>query len=432
MRPVFQIHHWRLSEWRFSALLLAVALYGAFGAPTPTGFGWPELLTGALLAVAADPASIARGFLFGRGQPAWAAAGSLLFAYGLTAPLAIGVAEGHDMPLILRDVIPFLFLLLPLFLAGTVNPSGRRRLALTVAAGLAGLAFALRLLVPAFIAAHAVGFAALPDADPERFANAPTVLFAAIMAFAGAGGVLLRRWTPRRGALAIVLCGAGLCAALAMTAAVQRASLALMTVILAALWLGAFVKTPLRAVPILLPLAILGLLDHAALAELGQHLAAKTAAVGFNNRPQEAEVVFGLVGRNPFAALFGLGWGQTLSDPAVGDATVNYTHTLGTALWLKTGFAGVALACLYLGGLAANLVRLTVRHHALGLALAAPFLIDITLYASYKSLDFGLLLVLIAAWDKSGRADGLRGRAEPAMHGEAKPPVLQYDGPHAG
>lgn len=400
------------SQARAVALLAAVALYGCFGSPTPQGFGWPELATGLLLMAAAGPTGVAGACLGGQ---AWQRAGRALLVYGLIVPSVIGVARGHDATLILRDVIPFMFLLLPLFLQNI--PGGVRfRLALTALCGAAGIAFSLRLLIPAFVLAGHVGFSALPDADPQRLANAPTVPFAGIMAFACAGGLAMRAERASRLALAAALFAAGVAATLAMMAAMQRASLGLMAVILAGLWLRALVRRPFRALPLMLPVALAAFAWHAQLENLAAHLAAKTAAVGFNNRPQEAEVVFGLVGRDLWDALFGLGWGQTLSDPAVGDATVNYTHTLGTALWLKTGFMGVVLACLYMFSLAAMTARLAIRHPALGVALAAPFLIDVTLYASYKSLDFGLILTLATLW-----SGGLRGEARQDMHDEAKP-----------
>jgi hypothetical protein len=41
------------------------------------------------------------------------------------------------------------------------------------------------------------------------------------------------------------------------------------------------------------------------------------------------------------------------------------------------------------------LIRLVFREPVIGLALAAPIFIDVFLYASFKSLDFGLMLLLI-------------------------------------
>ena len=93
----------------------------------------------------------------------------------------------------------------------------------------------------------------------------------------------------------------------------------------------------------------------------------------------------------------GLGWGGTFESPAVGDVRVNYTHSFVSCMLLKSGMLGAALAVAYLIGSFIGITRLLPRHLVLGLALAGPLLIDSVLYASYKWLDFGLLLLLISA-----------------------------------
>ena len=60
----------------------------------------------------------------------------------------------------------------------------------------------------------------------------------------------------------------------------------------------------------------------------------------------------------------------------------------------------MALVALYLLTLGAGIWRILWVYPVGALAVAGPFLIDITLYASFKSLDFGLLLALIALWTR--------------------------------
>jgi hypothetical protein len=69
-----------------------------------------------------------------------------------------------------------------------------------------------------------------------------------------------------------------------------------------------------------------------------------------------------------------------------------------TTYILKTGLCGAALALAYVLRLAARLAMLAARDPVMAAALAGPLLIDLTLYATFKSLDFGLLLLLIALW----------------------------------
>jgi hypothetical protein len=120
-------------------------------------------------------------------------------------------------------------------------------------------------------------------------------------------------------------------------------------------------------------------------------------------RWQEASVVMRSLAESPVFVLFGKGWGATVASPAVGGMTVNFTHSLFTTYWLKTGITGVLMVLYYLSSLGLLLPGIFFRNPMMALALAGPFLIDITLYASFKSLDFGILLLLMAVW---GRREG--------------------------
>lgn len=378
------------------ALMAAILVYGLTGSPTPDRIGAGEAIVGALLALSVG-LSRAWMILLPPIQGAlWEKAGWLLMIYGLTFPVALGIASGHDPGLVIRDVIPFFFVLLPVLITLRTDRDGRTGLTVCICA--AGLFFALRLIVPSFIEHGRIGFSALPDEDPLYLANAPTVLFAAILCTALAGQGLMNH--PSIKNFAWIGCF-GMVAAfcfMAMAASSQRATLGLAALCLGLLWAISFAKNPLRAtIPLgLLLCAAIVLLQP--LSNLIEHLLVKTSQVGFNNRLQEAAIVFDMVGDHWGSVLFGLGWGQTVASPAVGGVTVNYTHTMMTALWLKTGLTGVVLAGLYLYGLAVQLWGILWRHPALALAIAAPCLIDVTLYASYKSLDFGLVLLLIPLW----------------------------------
>jgi len=182
----------------------------------------------------------------------------------------------------------------------------------------------------------------------------------------------------------------------------QRASFAYGAAALLLLLAVAAVKNPVRAAaPILAGLALLAAC-WPLLAEFGAALAHKNMLVGVNMRGQELQAVIAAFDGAWAAVLFGKGWGAAFSSPAVGGVSVNFTHSLLSAMWLKTGLIGLVLSVFYLGALAAGLWRLLGRFPVLALALAGPLLINILFYASYKSLDFGLLLLLIALWGRHG------------------------------
>ncbi len=64
---------------------------------------------------------------------------------------------------------------------------------------------------------------------------------------------------------------------------------------------------------------------------------------------------------------------------------------------LKTGFFGIVLTLIYIGVISYHGAGVFFRDRVVGIALLWAFIIPIFLYASYKSLDFGLLLTLILA-----------------------------------
>lgn len=385
------------TDLRFYALLAAIAVYAGWGSPTPDSPGVPEFLTGLLLLAAAGVGPLAAALVLPPRTP-WRMAAWGLLVYGLTVPVAAGLLAGNPVEGMLRDVIPFLFLLLPLFLTPLAERKPVFRSHLTLAAAGLGIVFALRVLAPM------PGFAA-PAGDPLYLANAPTVLFAGLYAAGAAGFALYRAGgINRRGWASAAVCAAAALPPLAVMAVIgQRASMGAVAAGAAVLLLAAAAKRPLRAAVPALALLLLAVWFWPALSGLAHGLARKTEMVGFNMRAQEARAVLDALGASPSAVLFGRGWGASVASPAVGGMTVNFTHSLITTYWLKTGLAGLCLALGYLAALGAALPRLIFRNPVLGLALAAPFLIDILLYASFKSLDFGLILLLIALWGEAGQ-----------------------------
>jgi hypothetical protein len=125
-------------------------------------------------------------------------------------------------------------------------------------------------------------------------------------------------------------------------------------------------------------------------------LSHKTELVGVNMRFEEMRAVWAAVNERSFGVVFGLGWGAKFSSPAVADIRIGYTHSLLSGMVLKTGLVGAVLTLAYLGGLAGLLVK-TKGYMAIVLALGGALVIDTFLYASYKSLDFGVVLMLVPA-----------------------------------
>jgi len=381
-------------------LCAAILIHGAFGTPTPDAAGFAEILIGTLLVITVGAGSL-YGLIHHISATGWVRSGQYLLIYGVSLPLLVGLTAGHNLSLVLRDIIPFLFMLMPLFFRHTLENAGqgRVRLVLTLAIAGAGFLFAARVIVPFLHYSYEKGVRALAPADPFYLANAPTVFFAALMLLGMAGIFLYRGGVSVRMVLtALGLVSLSLVPLSAMMLVEQRASAG--AIILSCLILVGIgmVKKPGRMVPVFLALALAVMAGWDTLYFLASSLTEKTSIVGFNSRAQEMAAIVKSVWGSPWAVLFGKGWGATFESPAVGGIRVNFTHSLLTTYFLKTGLLGLALVGFYLVRLGLLLWPVLWRYPLIALAIGAPFAIDVFLYASFKSLDFGFLLMLIPMW----------------------------------
>lgn len=383
------------NDVRAGALCLAVVFYGLGGTPTPENFTLVEGLVGALIVLGIGPSGFYQVFFKAR-PDAVHRAGQVLCLYALTVPVGQALLNGNNILWAVRDVIPFLFLLLPLFLADLFAQKSRYQAMLLGAVLIAGLAFAVRAFFP--VLGWAVidsSVAYISHVDPYYLVNAPTVLFAALFLIGSAGALLYKGLTVRSVIGALGLTAVAVVPFVAMAWVMQRASLGGAALVVL-LWLViAFIRAPRRALVPLAALVLAGLIVAPFLELTLQVLADKTIVVGLNSRWREIVAVADAISRVPFDVLWGLGWGAGFSSPAVGELFVNFTHSLLTSYALKTGLIGVVLVTIYLGLIGLRLWPLAFRHLILAGALALPFVIDVLFYASFKSLDFGLLLLLI-------------------------------------
>ncbi|MDB5491887.1 MAG: putative rane protein [Micavibrio sp.] len=286
---------------RLAAFVAACMVYGIFASPTPGDLGLVEITVAICLIIAVSPLRALQSVLRLH-RPSWATAGQALLVYGLSVPVVAGLGGGHDPVLILRDMIPFGFLLLPLFMQGW-RPDLR-----VVAAAVAfiGVAFALRVVLPvATVHGDFIG----TGADPLYLSIAPTISFAAVMCGGAAGMLLYTGPSLRNIALAPILAGCAVLPFAAMVITLQRAGIGLSAFALLLLLAVGLWRKPARAVVPLLPVLVAALCFFPVLAEVSGSLLQKQSLVGNNNRFQEASVVFDVVATSPLSVLFGKGWG---------------------------------------------------------------------------------------------------------------------------
>lgn len=373
-------------------LVLTIAFYALFGSPTPDNLGKTEAIMalGLILSVGITGARSAIAPLFDKKilEPLWVRSSRLLLLYGVGVGLFAGAIGGNSQALIARDLVAFCLLMLPLFVWPHISTCPLKTSpALLFGACFIGVVFAARTL-------NIVPF--LHSQDLFYLANAPTVLFTALFLVGMAATVMIR---GRRGDMAIgaVIAAFAFIPTLALISNLQRASFGALVLGSAIIGASLILRNPKRGFVLLAIFAVLVLIVAPSAAHFLEELSRKSQEVGLNRRLDELAAVWKTISAHPLTFLFGIGWGGTFASPAVGGVSVNFTHSLLSGALLKMGVVGLGLVAFYLASLAAWCARILPIAPAFAMAIAAPMAIDTFLYASYKSLDFGIVLTLIPA-----------------------------------
>jgi hypothetical protein len=372
-------------------LAAAVLVHGAVGLPAPQAVGLAEAVVGACLLMAAGLGTLVR---FGSGAvllspgPAWAVVGASGFLWLLWIPLLRGAAAGHAPEDVVRDVVPLVFLFLPLLLTPGLARLGPRAVdVLAAALALAGVLIAARWLLS--------GLPAGPV--PERYLpNDPAVLFAAI--WLPAVGFRLARRLPAWPAAAVLAAAGALCLA-ALVLQVNRSASIVAAAALLAVFAWSWRSAGIAGACVVAAAGSAVWMRSDLVFSTMEAFAAKTQAYGTNGRLAELAAVAERAASTWDGLLFGAGWGALLRNPAVGDWWVSYTHGLPGYLLFKTGLAGCAVAGLWAVCLLAVVVRVLRRDMALGLAVVAPLLVGGMVHTGYKYFCYGVLLTLLTLAD---------------------------------
>ena len=381
------------TDYRVACLFAACVIYALFGSPTPDRLGVVEMSVGGLLLL-----SIGVGYLrdavFGPVKTYfWEHAGQVFLIYGLSVPLLVAVMAGHDFGAVVRDFVPFVFLFLPLFLLPLIQAQPSHFRFLFPAVLLIGFIFALRSLLIRF----EQGCVLWCGGDLLYLENMPTVLCVCLFLIGAAMWFLMRGFSMKNITIFSVLGVLSLVPMAAMAVTLQRASLGCVFLYVILIQGYLLYRYPARAFVVSLVGLVALFVFYMAFSPVFLALSQKTQQVGFNMRPQEFAAVWDVVSSDPLTFFFGIGWGGQFNSPAVGGLSVNFTHNFFSSILLKTGLLGVLCCMVYIAALLEQLFRVVLKNPVLGFALALPVLIDLTFYASFKSLDFGLMLLMISA-----------------------------------
>lgn len=398
----------------FSLFIGALIVYAIFGSATPDNPGLVELIVAMSLLVSSFYGifSLIRDIRNSSLSPVKISA-LILFVYGFLFSLPVSVIIGNDIDKIIRDIIAFLFLLMPLFFTDLIYGSERHKKILIFVVCLSGLIFSLRCLVIENVVDF--DFNILKSASDELLylANSPFVLFSAV-ALAGYGLCVLAEngYSFRAVSIAVFLIALSLFPLMSMASVLQRAGIGYFVFSYLILSFYYIYKCPARILPFLCCFSVLiFMLIVPYASQLYDVFYAKTSSVGSNNRINEAIAVIDEINNSGYSGvLFGLGWGGEFNSPAVGEVKVNFTHSLLTSMLLKTGVIGMFLCIAYLLCIADNFLYQAKKNTVLFFAVAGPILIGVFLYANYKSTDFGIML-LLASLSFAKQKPALRNKA---------------------
>jgi hypothetical protein len=378
---------------RTGGLILALGVYGVLGVPAPGRFGLQEIAVGVGIVLATGiirPLMVGTGVMMADPRARLHdVIGTAAFNYLLWVPLLRALFSGNNDEDIYRDVVPLLFLFLPILLVPG-GPVMYRLLTLGLAA--VGVLFALRWWWPG-LAFRQVGRFAMPEGDGYLL-NSPTVLFAAVLLPLLALERLERRPGLPSLLLAFLLFGGGAIAGAALAGAVHRAALIMALSVVVGFAALQARRKPLLAL-LLLALVAVAAVGTGQLAGTIQQIVWKTETYGLNERSAEAGAVLDQVRASWSDLLFGQGWGTLLRSPAVGDMWVSYTHSFATYMLLKTGLIGCLVTLAYVLSMAPALYGLMRADAPMAMALLPPLGLGLFAHTSFKYLCFGLLLSIL-------------------------------------
>jgi hypothetical protein len=361
-----------VSDLRFAAFCVVLVVYALFGSPTADHPGFFEWLMAVLMVLSAGVFTMSPAFP--------------LLVFGLVVPVVIGAVNGNEGPVMLRDLAGFLFLCLPVFYSGLLSVPHRQRLFIQACLFI-GLVFSLRTLGVVY------GYLPVPG-ELLYLANSPLVLFSALFMIGRGFDALAAAGTIKNFLFGVLWMAGAILPMAAMLVDVQRVGFAAITVTIL-FYAGRLIwRHPVRAIVPCMIILAMAWLGWQSIETVYDAVMTKTSNVGLNMRLEEARAVFAALSGGAVDVALGKGWGATLASPAVGGVTVSFTHSLLTYLMLKAGIFGLCLAGFYLVSAGRGVWRHAVADPAIGAALIWPLVIPVFLYASHKSLDFGLILTL--------------------------------------
>lgn len=377
------------------ALMAAIIVYGLFSSPAPQAITIAEISIAVLLLLAFGAISCFSIGTFAAARnrlQIWQLSGILAFAWFATVPLLLGIASGWETLDIVRDFLPAMFLFLPLFLA---NKNWKPETVVATAMAAAGVCMAARWWIDSGILPWQIGGSEIKEGE-QYLLNSMAVVFAVSWLPLKTMEIVKEKLTAATLLKATAMALLWAVCFLPLLLAAHRAAIAMAIVVYIVGAIGFMRKRPLFSIMVILCGMGIVLFYHEAFLKMLTKLAEKTLLVGDNARFDEVSAVINGLGLSLQNTFLGRGWGALISNPAVGQWWVSYTHSFPSYVLFKTGFIGVMLLGSYMLLLLARWGKLFIRDRTTAVAIIPPLLIGLFLHTSFKYLCFGLLLVMLS------------------------------------
>jgi hypothetical protein len=136
----------------------------------------------------------------------------------------------------------------------------------------------------------------------------------------------------------------------------------------------------------------------------------KQQVTGTNGKAGEWLAVIGTIDASPQTMLFGIGWGGTVENPILGEAT-RFTHSILSYYLLKSGVTGLVMllavaSMLFTFVRGCNVAPLSASRWILLVSCTPPLLIGVLFEPTYKTLSYGVILALLVLSNVSIAKEG--------------------------
>jgi hypothetical protein len=390
------------SDIQATLLLGTLIVYGVYSTPTPDTITTAEVAIALLLSGIFGP-SISQALApHGATLKYSPAIIRLTGIFLILIPSATAIASSNNLSNYIRDLIPLIYLFIPLL----ILPLALRNPTLwlnVIVGGLAiiAIAFTYRHFQVSEASFSEIGHRYI-SGGKDYFPLDPSIVFTATL-FLTAGASLILRASSLSAILkgsAVVI--VGFLPMTTLIGVVARGPLALVLASLAFVAVASFFRHPGRSflmlsITLVVTLAMFSDIVAGVFSSTIELAIRKSEAVGINSRDLEIKAVIENADTLPMI-FFGEGWGGLLQNPIGGGAQWSFVHNSFAYFFFKSGIIGLAAWIAYVVWLskcsAAAYRRLNYLFTPYFLAVANTAVLNFFVQASFKSLTIGLVLAI--------------------------------------